>query len=211
MTPFAGKWWGATMKILITVLLVVAPFSASAVDVYKCKSADGTTIYQNEPCPQGAKEIAKGEYQRQADTTQQHGAPEAEAAQELATPAPASRDVQASRDDSQGYDEQPASYQCEAGGKTWISKTPCPGTVTKTRTVTNDVPFNGVDQYGNVVSGTGTITERVKEDHAVQQQGLSHDELCKRLQDHAATSYDKKAGSGDSVYERNKARQENGC
>jgi hypothetical protein len=196
---------------VILLILLVASLDVQAVDVYKCKAANGTTIYQNEPCPQGARQIAKGEYQRQADTTAQYGAPEAEAPQDLATPAPAGRDVQGSRDDSQGYDQQPASYQCEAAGKTWISKTPCPSSVTKTRTVTNDVPFNGVDQYGNVVSGTGTITERVKEDHAVQQQGLSHDELCKRLQDHAATSYDKKAGSGDSVYERNKARQANGC
>jgi hypothetical protein len=55
-------------------------------------------------------------------------------------------------------------------------------------------------------TGDGTIVTNV----LVQQQGLSHEELCKKLSENPATS-DRKKTNGESAYERNKQRQLNDC
>lgn len=57
---------------LVVILLFATPLAAQAVDVYKCKGADGSTIYQNEPCPQGTKELGQGEYQKAPDDPRQY-------------------------------------------------------------------------------------------------------------------------------------------
>ena len=42
------------MRILLCLLLLF-PLTASAQTVYKCVGARGATVYQDEPCPQGAR------------------------------------------------------------------------------------------------------------------------------------------------------------
>jgi hypothetical protein len=44
----------------------------------------------------------------------------------------------------------------------------------------------------------------------VQQQALSHSDICQKLQEKAPVSEHGKSGA-DSAYERNKMRQANGC
>ena len=51
---------------LLVLALFAAPL-AHADHVYKCKGASGETIYQNDPCPDGATTIAHGTYDRQPD------------------------------------------------------------------------------------------------------------------------------------------------
>lgn len=67
------------MRILPVLALVLASFSASAAQLYKCKGSSGETIYQNLPCPAGSKILAKGSYERAPDDPSQMRAAAAEA------------------------------------------------------------------------------------------------------------------------------------
>lgn len=66
------------MRFLPLLLLALsAPLAAAP--VYKCKGAKGETIYQNLPCPAGAKTLATGAYAPVPDDPSQMRAAHAEA------------------------------------------------------------------------------------------------------------------------------------
>lgn len=61
------------MRSVVLILAFLA-FPALAANVYKCKGATGELIYQNLPCPNGAKPIARGSYAPVADDPRQAAA-----------------------------------------------------------------------------------------------------------------------------------------
>lgn len=106
-------------------------------------------------------------------------------------------------DESPAPSEKPRGYQCSANGKTWIQTAVCPSSSVAFTPVTG---VSGFDQHGNyIAAGTGTQ----REDVAVDQQGLSHDDVCDRLRDRMQTSERNKDQT--SVYDRNKMRHAEGC
>lgn len=95
----------------------------------------------------------------------------------------------------------PAGYQCAGNGRTWIQAMPCPDSIAARRLI----DISGHDQNGQQFIGTGVVVDQAE----VQQNGLSHDELCEKLRQRTPTSAGDKGSS--SVYERNKLRQQEGC
>ena len=57
------------MRFVVVVVLILVINNVTAASLYKCQTKDGTTIYQNDPCPQGSAPVAKGNYERQPDDT----------------------------------------------------------------------------------------------------------------------------------------------
>lgn len=73
----------------VTVGLVMLAFSAGAfgADVYVCKGSNGTTAFQQDPCPKTSKYIAHGTYTAHLDDASQARL----ASQSMATPPAAAR------------------------------------------------------------------------------------------------------------------------
>lgn len=186
------------MKPLLGLaLLASASAMADETVVFVCEGPSGK-VYTNHPCDMNEKLVGAKQYHNDAPapspgqfdqwrpSQQQPNAP-----QYVNRAQPAQREQTASID----------GYQCSGNGKTWVQEKPCPDS-----TVHGSAGhISGFDQYGNHISGTALYSERVP----VEQQALSHDELCTRLQQHMQTSEKDKGQS--SVYERNKQRQLNGC
>jgi len=171
--------------------------------VYTCNTAKGK-VFQDHPCDVAAQTEAEKTYDipktcgsacpppsRQAQNSEQGQFVQA------GSSAPQYVDVPVRQS------QTPEGYECSDGTKTWVSKTPCP----PSRTTLRPAYVNGVDQHGNLVHGFGS--EAVN--NPVQQTALSHEDFCKRLEDHAPMNDKGKRGESDSVYERNKQRQLNGC
>lgn len=184
----------------ITVSLALLSVPASAANVFVCDTPTGK-VYSDRPC--GPGETTK-EVRSYNDA--------------VATPSPAESNLyRAQSQVGNNYPLQSArptqdqvtqevtveGYQCSGNGKTWISKKPCQdGTPAS-------MPgfFSGVDQHGRFVSGTGTQSYTAP----VDQQALTHEEFCARLQAQMPTNDKGKRGETDSIYERNKQKQLNGC
>lgn len=96
--------------------------------------------------------------------------------------------------------ETPAAYECIAGAHHWTSIKPCPASYGSSSVV----PIQGFTTDGTQVTGTGLINQQTP----VQQHGLDQATLCDRLNAGANVG-----GRSDTErsYERNKAKQQNGC
>jgi hypothetical protein len=167
--------------------------------VYKCQTANGL-VMQDVPCANAAQTQSTTIYDAPPPSGSSVGVQNGNA---WAAAGSEQRDEQqqaAVQLDSPT--DQTRGYQCSGNGKTWVSSTPCP-LATKQFHASS---FNGHDQFGTPVSGT--VVSR--EDVPVEQQQLSHEDVCAKLKENPATS-DKKTTSGESAYERNKQRQANGC
>lgn len=99
--------------------------------------------------------------------------------------------------------QEQAGYTCESNGRTWVQVDPCPLTTTTIRSE----PVTVTDQQtGRRLQGSTTVREK----HAVREADMDRDEICERLKSNPNVSQ-KRTGSADSAYERNKLRQQNGC
>jgi len=204
------------MKLIAFLLLPIltalaAPSNVCAVTLYKCKTKDGTTIYQNDPCPQDAATVAKGGYQRQPDDTRTNRAAmnysnqvHAQRLQDEAMAAQGQVNEQGDSFSSTEPTDAARGFQCSGNGKVWMQSTPCPASTTAFKPV---MGISGYDQYGNQVTGSGTLVEQVP----VDQRGMSKSEVCNHLSQPDAQVSDKKKSNAEAGYERNKMRQANGC
>ena len=171
---------------------------AHAGDIYVCKGANGVNTYQNTPCPKPASQLQHSTYDASlarpgtppADGVQQpvqqrelHQAPAAGSTYTNPPPAPAA----------------PTGYQCTAGRRTWIQRTPCPATYQASQLV--QVDGHMIDT-GRPVSGTGWM----ESEKPVQQQTMDRDALCDRVR--AGARIGQGGGSDASQsYERNKLKR----
>ena len=113
---------------LASVLLVMATAHAGST-VYKCNTAQGVT-FQDTPCSTAAQTVAAKDYydpQPASAGVDQNGNAWH---QNLQSPAPTSETSaqQADRDVPVTEQINAAGYLCEGGGKSWVSKSPCPAT-----------------------------------------------------------------------------------
>ncbi len=80
-----------------------------------------------------------------------------------------------------------AGYECSGGGRTWVSRTPCPATTHKATPVSISGP------------GSAGLSGTIWEDVPVNQESLEKRDYCNK-------SKQLKPDSGASIYERNKMR-----
>lgn len=186
----APRWFAAA-----ALLGLVA--QAQAGDIYVCKGANGVNIYQNTPCPKPASQLQHSTYdpslarpgtpppddvQQPVQQRELRQVPLAGAA-ETHSPPPASA---------------PTGYQCTAGRRTWIQRTPCPATYQASQFVR----VNGhMMDTGQPVSGTGWLDA----ERPVQQQTMDRDALCDQV--HAGARIGQGGSSASQSYERNKLKR----
>lgn len=171
--------------------------AAHAGDIYVCKGANGVNTYQNTPCPKPVDQL-------------QHSTYNAEMARP-GTPPP--DDVRQPVQQREVYEAPPqvgantsaprvaaapAAYQCTAGNRTWIQRTPCPATYQTSQFVHVDGHLVGT---GEPVSGTGVMLN----DRPVQQQTMGHDALCDQVR--AGARIGRGGSSASQSYERNKIKR----
>lgn len=191
--------------ILMAGTLFATPILAAP--VYKCKGKQGETIYQNLPCPNGTKPVAKGEYAPAPDSPDQYYAA-ARAANEIRERQAAAADnaIVGTSTTAPSQAGSPSAYQCSAGKRIWIQQTPCPAT--STRSVADSYHVEGtLVTTGEHVSGTATGAHR--EVVPVQSQSLNKNDACTSLGKGARTT--EHGRGGDSAYERNKMRGSLNC
>lgn len=94
-------------------------------------------------------------------------------------------------------DTAPAAYQCTAGNRTWIQRTPCPATYASG----NFVDVDGHLMDGTPVHGTGFM----QADKPVQQQTMGRDALCDQVR--AGARIGQGGSSASQSYERNKLKR----
>jgi hypothetical protein len=168
-------------------------------DIYVCKGANGVNTYQNTPCPKPASQLQHSTYdaslarpgtpppddvrQQPVQQRELHQAPLVGAAYSNSSAAPV----------------KPTGYQCTAGRRTWIQRTPCPATYQASQFV--HVDGHMIDT-GQPVSGTGWMDS----EKPVQQQTMDRDALCDQVR--AGARIGQGGGSDASQsYERNKLKR----
>jgi hypothetical protein len=116
----------------IALILLLATASASAGELYKCKSPTGEVTFTNIKCPEKTEVEHYGSY-----VDEPNAPPPVEAVQPQ-DPAPVPQGpapmAAAPAPNAAPAGAQPvaaAGYQCSANGKTWIQASPCPATSTK--------------------------------------------------------------------------------
>jgi hypothetical protein len=189
-------------RLTLLVPLALATVSASAGStVYTCKT-DAGTVYQDHPCATADATIdAKNVYAPKpcgGSCGTSNGSASAESVK--------SRGRQVQQEQSEVSVESvavPSGFQCSGNGKTWIQGTPCPDSMT----VYRPISVSGFDQYGNHFTGSGAL----KDQATVNQQGLSHDELCDQLHHQTPINTSRGKSGPSDTYERNKLRQQEGC
>jgi hypothetical protein len=184
------RWWFAA-GLLASVGL------SHAGDIYTCKGANGVNTYQNTPCAKPANQLQHSTYDA---SLARPGTPARDDVQEPVQQrevyqAPPARDAYARPQQSPAA---PSGYQCTAGRRTWIQKTPCPATYS----TSNFVGIDGHLMDGTPVHGTGFVPR----ENPVQQQQLSRDALCDQVR--AGARVGQGGGSDASQsYERNKLKR----
>lgn len=166
-------------------------------DIYVCKGANGVNTYQNTPCPKPASQLQHSTYDA---SLARPGTPPADDVQQpvqqrelLRAPAAGSTDA------NPPAPAAPTGYQCTAGRRTWIQRTPCPATYQASQLV--QVDGHMIDT-GRPVSGTGWM----ESEKPVQQQTMDRDALCDRVR--AGARIGQGGGSDASqAYERNKLKR----
>lgn len=186
----APRWFAAA-----ALLGLVA--QAQAGDIYTCKGANGVNTYQNTPCPKPESQLQHSTYdpslarpgtpppddvQQPVQQRELRQVPLAGAA-ETHSPPPA---------------PAPTGYQCTAGRRTWIQRTPCPATYQASQFV----QVNGhMMDTGQPVSGTGWLDA----ERPVQQQTMDRDALCDQVR--AGARIGQGGSSASQSYERNKLKR----
>jgi len=182
---------------LVMVLGLSVAHTVIAGDIYVCKGSNGVNTYQNTPCPKPADQLQHNTYdaslarpgtpppddvRQPVQQRELHQAPLADAANTGSSPAPIA----------------PTGYQCTAGRRTWIQRTPCPATYQDSQSV--DVDGHTID--GQMVTGTGWINV----EKPVQQQAMDRDALCDQVRARARIG---QSGGSDASqsYERNKLKR----
>jgi len=192
---------GLNRQVCTLVLFAVASNAALAGDIYICKNASGSKTYQNTPCATAAATLKHGTFdpaleqqlaapvnQGQQVAVQQRRVSSGEAGMQAVSYGGA----QPSQQDST------AAYQCTAGRRTWVQRSPCPTTYG----VGTSEHIEGFTAGGTHVSGTAFGTQQAP----VQQNSLNQQTLCDQVNSGA------KMGRGlsdtEQSYERNKIRHE---
>lgn len=186
------------LRWLAAATLLGLAAQAQAGDIYVCKGANGVNTYQNTPCTEPANQLQHGTYddsmarpstpppnelRRPVQQRELHQAPLVGTAYNNSSPAPAA----------------PTGYQCTAGSRTWIQRTPCPSTYQDSQLVR----VNGhMMDTGQQVTGTGWVDS----DRPVRQQTMDRDTLCDQV--HSGARIGQGGGSDASQsYERNKLKR----
>lgn len=166
-------------------------------DIYTCKGANGVTVYQNTPCPTPQAQVKHSSYDESLARAPapQEGAPQVVQQRVVQEQVPAGGTASTA---GQGG-EAPAptvAYQCTAGRRTWIQKTPCPSTY---RQVV-PVDVSGFTASGEHFSGGGFMDQQAP----VRQQSMDQQTLCDRVRAGANVG-----GNSESSrsYERNKIKR----
>lgn len=188
--------------LLIALALSCAP-RADAGNVFKCKDANGGTVYQNHACDGDQETLQHRQFEPEPAAapkpTHTYREVPASANATPSTTAQRSRYPQVSRPPSSG---RASAYQCSDGSHQWISETPCPRTVTRYQT----------ERVTTAIHNDVAIQQTITTPHTtqVQQQGLDGRQLCQQVNSGARTSSNSVAGAEDG-YERNKMRDRKGC
>jgi hypothetical protein len=166
-------------------LALAAP--ANAAQVYKCRGADGSFVYQQNPCADGATEVKTIEVQPDP----------VGAAPPPAAPSPPPTDAS-------GQPARTAGIRCSDGKRQWVQTTPCPASVDEEKSETEMVFAPHLNTWLPV---TSKKTTKVK----IDQERLTREQMCAELEKSIGTDRDSDGSSVGSTYERNRLRQEYGC
>lgn len=170
--------WGC----IALTLSLACPAAAIAASVYKCKDAEGRTVFTDKKCEYEAtpQKIWDSNLSSQQYPPMFSGATpeEAQAADRL---------VQGTQQDQTIRTPQPGGYLCSAGSKTWVQTSSCPSVI-------------GVPRTTTIRHGDGSYSQITRDSPThVHQDELSRDALCANL------------GAALSAYERNRIATERGC
>lgn len=185
------RWWFAA-GLLTSVGL------SHAGDIYTCKGANGVNVYQNTPCPTKQPELRHSTYDESLSRAPATQDTEPQVVQQRAVQEQAPAGAHAGTAD-QGSEAPPAptvAYQCTAGRRTWIQKTPCPSTYSQAA----PVDVSGFTASGQHFTGSGWVDRRAP----VRQQSMDQNELCDRVRAGANVGGGSEASRS---YERNKIKR----
>lgn len=200
---------GESMSLAAAVLALAAAFPNAT--VYKCKQSDGSIAFQQTPCAAAAEQVGQQNFNREPDAPHEQyvpsrDGPEARKRAETEEAEVNARFIAGQRGllaPTAPPERTADGYSCSDGGKTWIQQTPCPSTVMTDRFV----PVSqAVGPRGERVNGAATVSQET----AVQQRGITRDEVCRQVRAGAATQH-KEQRASDASYERNKLRSQYGC
>lgn len=187
------KW----LAMGLGLLGLSACWSARAGDIYTCKGADGVTVYQNTPCPTPQAQLQHSRYDESLARAPAPQEGELQAVQQrvVQEQAPAGGGANTAGQGS----EAPAptvAYQCTAGRRTWIQKTPCPSTYSQAAPVN----VTGFTAGGQHFTGNGWVNQPAP----VRQQPMDQEALCASVRAGANVG-----GNSESSrsYERNKIKR----
>ncbi|WP_244754314.1 DUF4124 domain-containing protein [Rhodanobacter sp. B2A1Ga4] len=185
------RWW------LVAGLLVCAGW-AHAGDIYTCKGTNGVNVYQNTPCPPKQPQLKHRQYDESMARAPSPQATEPQVVQQRVVQGQAPADGYANTA-GQGREVAPAptvAYQCTAGRRTWIQKTPCPSTYNQAAPVN----VTGFTASGQHFTGNGWVDQRAP----VREQSMDQSSLCDRVRAGANVGGDSEASRS---YERNKIKR----
>jgi hypothetical protein len=188
------------MKWLIVglgLLGLAACWNARAGDIYTCKGANGVNVYQNTPCPTPQAQLRHSRYDESLARAPAPQAGEPQAVQQRVVQEPPPAGGHESTAGQGGEAPAPTvAYQCTAGRRTWIQKTPCPSTYSQAAPVN----VTGFTASGQHFTGSGFMNQQTP----VRQQSMDQDDLCDRVRAGANVG-----GNSESSrsYERNKIKR----
>ncbi len=180
---------------------VVAFFALSggarAGDIYTCKGANGVNVYQNTPCPPKQAELKHSRYDESLSRAPAAQDTDDQVVQQrvVQEQPPAGGSASTTRQGG-GAPAPAAAYQCTAGRRTWIQKTPCPSTYSQAAPVN----VTGFTVSGQHFTGNGFMNQQAP----VQQQSMDQSDLCDRVNAGANVGGDSESSRS---YERNKIKR----
>lgn len=191
---------GFEQRAVVAVLLAMLSNMAVAGDIYICKNTSGSKTYQNTPCATAAATLKHGTFDPALEQQGAHVDESGQVVVQQRIVTSASGVARAVNYGGQQVAQQDttAAYQCTAGRRTWVQRTPCPATFG----VGTSEHIEGFTNYGTHVSGTAFGTQQAP----VQQNNLNQQTLCDQV--NAGAKMGRGLSDTQQSYERNKIKNE---